>query len=212
MILTSQMCLPNSITSTQSKRGLATLSSFLLPGTGQLLMQSGKRGEIMLWIDGTFWSSWIILSWYQANRNQDALLIASRYAGAYIASKDARYYRALERYNSADDFNENVRREARELYPNDPDAQRRYYESRAYLGDFKWHWTSDSIRIFSFWKTRKSARNAGMAASFVASALILNRVISVLDCIFYFPENRASQKIEITPTPNFSGIQIRYRL
>lgn len=195
-----------------SSQRIAIVTSALLPGSGQLLMNARKRGEIILWLDGILWTGWATLSWYRINLEQDALLIASQYAGANIFTKDPRYYRALERYNSSSEYNETIKKEARELYPNDPDAQRRYFQSHAYYGQWEWKWQSDSIRIFSFWKTRKSARSAGIAASFLVSALVLNRVISLIDCVFFLPETHLSRRIDITPIPSYLGIQLRYRL
>ncbi|MEO0009785.1 MAG: hypothetical protein ABIK22_04785 [candidate division WOR-3 bacterium] len=193
-----------------SIRGVAIVASAILPGSGQLLTDARKRGEIMVWLDGILWTGWATLSWYRTNLEQDALLIASQYAGANISTKDPRYYRALERYNSSSEYNEIIKKEARELYPDDPDAQRRYFQSHAYYGHWEWKWQSDSIRIFSFWKTRKSARNAGMAASFLISALVLNRIISFIDCIFFSPETHLSRRIDIAPTPSYLGMQFRY--
>jgi len=191
-------------------RRLATLSSIVIPGSGQVLSNVQKRGEVMLWCDGVFWVGWIGFSWYRDNREQDARLIASQYADADVTIRDPKYYRALEKYNNTLEYNEDVRREARELYPNDPDAQRRYFESHGYFGSAQWHWQSDSIRIFSYWQTRKSARNAGMAVSFLSAALVLNRIISLIDCIFFLPEKRIGNKVEFVPNMDKPGIQFRY--
>jgi hypothetical protein len=166
----------------------------------------------MLWLDGILWTGWAGFSWYRSSQEQDARLIARQYAGADITIKDPKYYRALERYLNADEYNEDVRREARELYPDDPDAQRRYFESHGYFNERQWQWQSDSIRIFSYWQTRKSARTAGMAVSFVSAALVLNRLVSLIDCIFFLPEQRLGNKIEFAPTINQPGIQFRYRI
>ncbi len=183
-------------------RGKATVASVVLPGVGQMLSGAQNRGEVMLWIDGALWATWAGFSWYRATKEEDAKLIARAHANADITIKDPRYYRLLERYNNAEEYNEDIRREARGLYPDDPDAQRRYYESRGYFGESQWHWDSDSIRIYSYWQTRKQARAAGMTASFLVAGLLLNRLVSLVDCMFFIPEDtRGRVGIKTTPAP-----------
>lgn len=194
-----------------SRRQLAILSSIILPGSGQLFSNAKNRGEVMLWLDGLLWTGWAGFSWYRSSRDQDARLIASKYAQADITIKDPKYYRALERYDNAQEYNEDVRREARELYPDDPDAQRRYYESHGYFGKSQWNWGSDSIRIYSYWRTRRSVRNAAMTVSFITAALVLNRLVSLVDCSFFTPERGLRQRVEISPSQNQPGVELRYR-
>lgn len=193
-------------------RGLATFTSMIIPGSGQMLSNARNRGEVMIWLDALLWIGWTGFSWYRTNREQDARIIAHQYAGADISIRDNKYYQALERYNNSETYNEDIRREARELYPDDPDAQRRYFESHGYFDKAQWQWKSDSIRIFSYWQTRRSARNAGMAVSFFSAALVLNRIVSFIDCIFFLPERRIGDKLEVIPIMNEPGIQLRYRI
>jgi hypothetical protein len=195
-----------------SNRGAAMLASIILPGSGELLANAKNRGEAMLWLDGLLWAGWAGCSWFRTSREQDARLIAKKYAGADITINDPKYYRALERYKNAWEYNEDIRREARELYPDDPDAQRRYYESRGYFGTSQWNWCSDSIRIYSYWQTRRSARDAGMTVSFITAALVLNRLVSLLDCIFFTPKPVFSPRVEFSPTRAQPGVELRYRL
>lgn len=192
--------------------GLKLLASAVLPGSGQMLSGARGRGEAMMWLDGTFWLCWAGLSWYRSNKEQDAKLVAKEFAHANTSIADPKYYRALERYRSSEEFNEDVRREAREIYPDDPDAQRRYYESRAYFGEAAWRWSSDSIRIYSYWQTRKTVRSIGMAASFLSAALVLNRLISFVDYLFFAPDAKFLGRIECKPTQNSTGLELRYRL
>ncbi|MEO0019572.1 MAG: hypothetical protein ABIK47_02900 [candidate division WOR-3 bacterium] len=201
----------NDITLKTSRRNVAMLASMVLPGTGQLLTNAKNRGEVMLWLDGIFWAGWAGFSWYRSSRNQDAQLIAAKYARADITIKDPQYYRALERYDNAQEYNEDIRREARDLYPDDPDAQRRYYESHGYFGRSQWDWEADSIRIYSYWRTRRSARDAGMTVSFITAALLLNRFVSLLDCIFFTPGADIKHRVEINPSQNQPGVELRYR-
>jgi hypothetical protein len=43
-----------------SPRGRAILASIALPGTGQMMLGSAKRGEALLWLDGTLWAFLVV--------------------------------------------------------------------------------------------------------------------------------------------------------
>lgn len=188
--------------------GKAAVASLILPGTGQLISGVRNRGEAMLWMDGVMWVGCAGFSWYRNSKEEDARLIAKKFAGANISIKNPQYYRALERYKSSSEYNEDIRRVARELYPDDPDAQRRYYESHGYFGEQEWNWSSDSIRIYSYWQTRRAARAAGMTVSFLTAGLVLNRLISAFDCLFFLPEQPLSKRVEVKPAPADFGLAL----
>ncbi len=192
-------------------RGTASIVSAVLPGMGQMLSGAQTRGEVMLWVDGALWVTWAGFSWYRTTKEEDARLVARSRAGADISIKDPKYYRLLERYNNAEEYNEDIRREARELYPDDPDAQRRYYESRGYFGNGQWHWDSDSTRIYSYWQKRKQARAAGMTASFLAAGLVLNRLVSFIDCMFFLSDNTREPRLGVRTTPDQNGLVVCWR-
>lgn len=191
-------------------RGLAVLSSAALPGTGQMMLGSRNRGEAILWLDGAAWAFWAFSSWYGSSREQDARLFAVREAGADGSIDDSKYYRALEQYDNAAEYNEDVRREARDRFPDDPESQRHYYDSLCYSGDAAWDWSSDSAR-FDFWETRKSARSAALRAGFAAGALILNRLVSVIDCAFLCRPGNRQARLEIGPGERMASVEVRYR-
>lgn len=193
-----------------ANRGTAILASAALPGTGQLLMGAKGRGEAMLWVDGAAWLTWAGFSWYGSSREQDALLVASRESGADITLQDRDYYTALERYDNADEYNEDVRREARIRYPNDPEAQHEYYLEYGYFGKEAWNWSSDSAR-YDYWRTRKTARTATQRAGFAVAGLVLNRLVSVLDCALFTRGSGNQARLEAGPGNYLSSVEIRYR-
>ncbi len=192
-----------------SNRGLATLASAALPGSGQMMLGSRGRGEALLWLDGAIWALWAGFSWYGASHEQDARLYAAREAGALIGSGDPQYFRALERYDNAAEYNEDVRREARDRYPDDPEAQQDYYESRGYFDEMAWNWSSDSAR-FDYWETRKAARAATLNAGFALGGLLLNRLASVVDCAFFI-KDPSERRVDIGPGSTFASVELRYR-
>ncbi len=196
----------------QTNRGLATLASAALPGAGQMMLGNQSRGEALMWFDAAIWAVFAGLTWYGSSREQDARLWAARDAGADLSMTDLDYYKALERYDNADEHNEDVRRIARDMFPDDPGRQHEYYLENAYFGSQAWDWTNDSAR-FDYWETRRSARSATLAAGFAAGGLLLNRVASIIDCAFFAgsrePDTEA--RLGFGPGQGFTSIEVRYR-
>jgi len=193
-----------------SPRGGAILASMALPGTGQMILGSAKRGEALLWLDGTLWALWSGFSWYSSAREHDARLFAGREAGADLSTRESRYFRALERYDNADQYNEGVRADARYVYPDAPQRQLDYYLSQGYFGAQAWNWSSDSAR-YDYWATRKSGRTAALRAQFAVGALLLNRLASVVDCAFFAGRSNLEQRVEFRPDEDAPGIKVSYR-
>jgi len=194
-----------------SPRGRAILASMALPGTGQMMLGSVKRGEALLWLDGTLWALWSGFSWYSSAREHDARLFAGREAGADLTARETRYYRALEKYDNSDQYNEGVRADARDLYPDDPERQHLYYESQRYSGSKAWNWSSDSAR-FRYWGTRRSGRDAALNAQFAVGALLLNRLASLVDCAFFAGRDGSARRVEFRPVDAEAGIKVCYRI
>jgi hypothetical protein len=193
-----------------ARRGNAILATAVLPGTGQMLLGSAKRGEAVLWADGALWALWTGFSWYSSAREHDSRIVAARECGADLTVRESRYYKALERYDNADLYNEDVRRDARDAYPDDPVRQHAYYEAQGYFGAQAWDWSSDSSR-YGYWATRKSGRTAALRAQFAAGALLLNRLVSIVDCAFFCRDPRAESRVEFRPGEAEPGIKVCYR-
>lgn len=194
-----------------SNRRLAVLCSAVLPGSGQMILGTRVRGELMLGSELVLWSVWGTASWTAAARDKDARLIAAARAGANSDVTDPRYYRALELYDNSDEFNENVRREARARYPDDPDAQRSYYLANGYFGDAAWDWSPDSVRVRDYWPKRKASRTAAMTAGFAVGGLLLNRLVSALDCALFIQPGDGERRLGVTPVVQPAGIGLCFR-
>ena len=191
-------------------RGPAILASMALPGTGQMILGSAKRGEALLWLDGALWALWSGFSWYSSATEHDARLFAGHEAGADLGVSESRYFKALERYDNADEYNEDVRADARYAHPDDPQLQHDYYQSHKYDGPQAWDWSSDSAR-YSYWSKRKSGRTAALRAQFAVGALLLNRLASVVDCAFFAGRGGSATRVEFRPDECEAGIKVCYR-
>ncbi len=186
-------------------RGAAILASAALPGSGQLLLGERGRGEAMLWVDAGVWAFYGGSIWARSQRERDAFLYAGREAGAVTVVNKPAYLRALERYDNAEQFNEDVRRDARARYPNNPQAQHDYYLANGYFGNEAWDWSSDSARL-RYYSIRKSARSAALQAQFATGALLLGRLVSVVDCAFFARVPAEARRVRLDAPDDAPGI------
>ena len=183
--------------------GRYILASLVLPGSGQYLMGSKARGEAYLWTDAAIWLTYGGMTAVGNLRNQSAKLYARQYSGASLTQPTDDYYVALERYATSDDYNTDIRRDARELYPDDPQAQKAYLQSHGYFGDQTWAWDSDSSR-YAYWHMRMGERSVLHTAGFVLGAALLNRVVSAVDAAFFTKSDGHAAIGGAQPSDHFS--------
>ncbi|MEO0093522.1 MAG: hypothetical protein ABIK93_09485 [candidate division WOR-3 bacterium] len=194
---------------TISKTQKAMIASALIPGTGEWLLGDKTKGEIFLWLDGAIWLTYFGLSWYGNSKEHDARLFAAKSAGANLDQKSD-YYRILESYDNAEEYNSVVMREARYRYPDSVEAQKEYLAKYGYFGDSAWDWESDSARFTYFYK-RRSARVTLHQAGLVMGAILINRLVSFLDCALFTPDRNIGKKIGLVPSQEKIGLAIVYK-
>ncbi len=192
-----------SLTFAALPKGGYLVSSGILPGSGQLLLKEKVRGEIFLLADGILWLSLISTRSFGNFLNRDAILFSVEHAGANGNKGDEDYYKYLEEYNSSEDFNGLILREARHRYPDDPAKQKEYLEKYGYFGEDSWCWESDSARV-RYWRFRRRARNYYLKAKFFFAGNLLLRVLSVFDCSYLLERReRLSYQFQIFPKASF---------
>jgi hypothetical protein len=200
----------------QQYQGKYIIASLAVPGAGEMWMKSHLKGEIFLWTDAAVWVAYGTMTTIGNSRNQSAKLFAREFSGSSMAQRTDDYYTALERYPNSDMYNEDVRRDARELYPNDPDQQRAYAASHSYTGDNAWAWGSDSLR-YNYWRQRKSSRSVLHTAGFVIGAALVDRLASAIDVAFFTRTSSAGARLghEVrlgaAPTLDQPGLTVFYR-
>jgi hypothetical protein len=179
-------------------------------------MKSHLKGEIFMWTDAAVWLTYGTMTTIGNSRNQVAKLFARQYSGSSLAQRADAYYVALERYPNSDMYNEDVRRDAREMYPDNPDRQHAYVTSNSYSGENAWSWGSDSLR-YNYWRQRKGSRSVIHTAGFVLGAALVDRLASAIDVAFFTPASNAGAARErenrfgASPTPDQPGLAVFYR-
>lgn len=161
------------------------LYSLLLPGMGQLSM--GEKGHAIPFFiaEGLIWTSYIY--WQVAGnlREDDYIEQAQRNAGVGVSDAEDDYWSIVGQYSRSsgegpDSYEEDLRRDAREIYPSDPAAQDAYVAENLPTGDQAWEWSTEDLRS-QYRDTRESSNTAFHRAKYSFAAALVNRVVSVID-------------------------------
>jgi len=166
-------------------RGKALLLSLALPGAGELALGAKGRATGFLVAEGAIWTHFAWFTVAGNLRKDDYIEQAQLNAGVGVDGADDEYWRLVGAYerssgSGAEAYEEELRREARDLYPGDPSAQDAWVASRLPTGERAWTWTDAELRR-SYRDTRESSRRAFDQAKYSFAAAILNRIVSVID-------------------------------
>jgi hypothetical protein len=159
--------------------------SFLLPGLGQHRMGNDLRAKVYFGLEGVGWVAAGAFFYQSLVRRDEYEEYAMAYAGLSGTGYDETYYETIGNYISNDGpggYNENVLREARNLYYPDKAAMDAYYEENIMTGDMSWRWETDNVyRNFRelFAGSDTSRRRAVYALFFVVGL----RVVSMVDAL-----------------------------
>lgn len=177
----------------------AALLSGLLPGAGEYYAKSPNRARLFLATEALVWGAYLGFTYYGRRVRDDYRAYASSQAGADLSLHSEEYYNAMEQYSSSEDYNTDVRREARMLYPDDPERQLAYYREKGYFGDQEWEWEDESVWI-EYRELRVKSRSAFQRAIYMTGLAVLNRGLSIIDSFYLVKAyNEKSIGLEIKP-------------
>lgn len=149
--------------------GLAVCLSLLLPGMGELYAGSFESGKYFTISDAVLWGTVIGFNAYGNWKRDNYKSFAQTYGGVNPDGKDEDYFANLGDYNSIEDYN-------REM-----DLQREFssiYNTEKYY----WNW-GDASRRKEYRDMWRSSEQAFNNIRFAVGALILNRLVSVINAV-----------------------------
>jgi len=161
------------------------LYSLLLPGAGELSLGARGRAAGFFVAEGLIWTHYV---WFEVAgrlRRDDYIEQAQLNAGVGVGSADDSYWRLVGLYDRSSgsgpgSYEEVVRRDARDNFPDDPAAQDAYVASHLPSGDKAWSWSSPELQQ-AYRATRASSNRAYDRAKYSIAAAILNRLASAVD-------------------------------
>lgn len=175
----------------------AVLKSAILPGWGQHSLGHSTRGWVFMGLEATTWLG-VGLSYLEGSFNEsDYVDLAMEEAGVSAGSRSSDFLDDLADFSSSGEYNDYVRRLARYYYPDDPEAQREYYERHSRYGGDSWSWSSESARIRFEERLRKS-RQWYRRAMYIGAFALVNRVVSAIDAALL--EEAGSERLYATMT------------
>lgn len=167
-----------------AKKDVSKSKSFLLsalvPGLGQRANGSTLRSRAFFVAEAVIWASFIVFKTQEHLRTDDFEEYAVAYAGLGNGNRDFEFYRILTIYDNSDQYNESVRIEARAIYPDDRDAQRRYFEENGFGSDRAFRWRENQNRL-DYRLIRNDAVNSGRRADYALVAAVVNRAVSAVE-------------------------------
>lgn len=167
----------------RSAKASAVGLSLLLPGLGHLHEGHTTRGAVFLAIEAALWTT-VAVSEVQSGLRTDHAHEHAQIFANVSGEHDDQFYREVSRYRSSDDYNVQVRRDARNSYVG-PDSLLpayidAYEQSFGYFGENTWHWDSFA-RFQEYGDLRSAAQDASRRAAFAIGGALANRLFAVID-------------------------------
>ncbi len=180
----------------------AAVRSLILPGWGQASLGRSPRGFFV--VEGvlgltTFWGI------RQSQRyDVQARMLALRQARPEGTLSDA-FFDLAEGYETWEDYRDELFLQARELYPEDPEAQHRYVENR--LPPFTWAWP-DRETWYRYGDLRGFSRSWGNRSRVLMGLWLTHHVVSALNAYFLARDSRMG--ITFHPTPEGGTLRLTW--
>jgi len=174
----------------------------LLPGWGQRYLGAPGRGLVFMGAEAATWGTWSTFKIQQSLRRDDYIELAQVFAGVSSTDHDDSYWKYVGQHANWLDFNQWLRYEARREYGFGTDAYDTFIEENEVTEADGWDWNSFD-RQLSFLQKRKGSKSAERRATYTLYALLVNRVVSVIDTILL---HRSREEIRETLDREQAGL------
>ncbi len=156
-------------TGEKKSTGIAILLSAALPGMGELYAGDYRTGKYFTAAEVALWITAFSMSSYSTWQENNFKNFAKSKAGVQGDSFDSDYYANVANYNNVDEYNNEMafNRDYKSMY----DANARYW---------KWNTVTDRKAYRTMWV---SSRQASNNTRFATGAMILNRIVSVINAV-----------------------------
>jgi len=180
LLLSVLIVIPAAADADSGIRKGALFRSALLPGWGQMHLGHTTRGIVFMSLDALTWAG-VGLSYLEGTFNRDDYTwLAVSEAGISVSDRSGDFLDDMSDFNSSAEFNDYIHRLARYYYPDDPDAQRAYYDSHALSSEDSWNWSSEDARN-QFADRLRDSRQWFRRSMYIAAFAVVNRVVSAID-------------------------------
>ncbi len=168
---------------------LAVAYSILLPGMGELYAGDYTIGKYLTAADGVFWGAVIGFNVYGKWQEDNYKSFASSKGGVNVDNKDEDFFARVGGYMSVDQYNreKELNRDYTKIY----DTHTHY-----------WNWETNDLRkeYRNLWTSSEQAYNN---VRFAVGALILNRIVSVINAVRLVNKHNKNLNTELGWNVNF---------
>lgn len=163
----------------------AGASSLCVPGLGEQRLGATLRAKVFFALEAVGWISVASFLWAGHSRANAYKEYAVVFAGVTGTDHSDDYYKTISQYMGNEGpggYNENVRREARDIYYPDVEAMDAYYRAHAITGDEGWSWRDESA-YGRYGSLRDGSHFANRVALYSAFGLAALRIVSAADAV-----------------------------
>ncbi len=153
--------------------------SALIPGWGQRYLGAPTRGWLFFSAEAGVWGTYTVFKVQENLRLDNSIEMAQVFAGV-SGDHDDTYYKNVGQHQNWQDFNEDLRWEARREYGFGTEDYYAYIAENEISADDGWSWTNEDRRIAYVLK-RKASKTAEQRATNTIFALIVTRVAAMVD-------------------------------
>jgi hypothetical protein len=157
----------------------ALLMSAALPGLGQRYLGAPRRGLIFMGAEAATWGTWGVFKFQEHLRRDNYIEMAGVFAGVR-GDHDDDYWKVVGQFPSWLDYNEWLRFEARREFGFGTGEYYAYIAENEIATDDAWDWNSLERRR-DYAAKRKASLNAERRATYTLYALLVNRVVALVD-------------------------------
>jgi hypothetical protein len=162
------------------------LRSIVFPGWGQMYAGHSTRAALFMGIEASIWTG-AGISYLQGVFNRDDFRnLAMERAGIDVSSRDRNFQNDVGNFASSSEYNDYIRSLARYYYPDDPQAQQEYFNSRSRYGSDGWNWSGTEARE-DYDDALRMSREWFRRTVYVAAFALVNRVVSAIDASLLDP-------------------------
>lgn len=190
----------------------AMLLSAVLPGLGQIYNDKETKAGVFLATEASIWFAKYRFNQEVETETNSYKRYAYQVAGVPLSSSNQKY-NEIQNYVSSSEYNDDVLRYARNrylVYEYNPDLYQEFLDIYLLEGEDCWDWkTKDNL--LSYKSIRKRKQQNEIYSNFAVSALIINRLISVIDAAV--TTNKMNKhRIYTAPQTNGKGLGLYYEI
>ena len=129
------------------------------------------------------WGSFGVFEVQGKIRKDSYVEMAHLFGGVEDASgRDGEYYRLLGSYRTSEEYNDEIRRDARSRYGDDLQGRADYFERHRIRDDLEWSWSSrDDWERYQ--DKRRSSNEAYKRAKTMVGLAVANRLLAAVDAM-----------------------------